>query len=83
MLISRYLSSLIVIYIILIFVRVLTTWFGGTLSNRLQDLLEPIVDPYLRLISRVIPPFGAIDFSPTIGVILLLVIQNIVLQLKF
>jgi YggT family protein len=81
--ISRYLSSLILVYIFLVFIRVLSSWFGGGISNRVQDLLEPIVDPYLRLIGRVIPPFGAVDFSPTIGVIFLLILQNIILQLQF
>lgn len=81
--IERYLSSLILIYIFLIFVRILVSWFGGAWSHRVQDTLEPIVDPYLRLIGRVVPPFGQIDFSPTIGVILLLILQNLILQFQF
>ena len=81
--VGRYLSSLIFLYIVLIFIRILATWFGGKLSHSVQNLLSPLVDPYLLVIGRVIPPFGAIDFSPTIGVIILLVLQNYVAQLPF
>lgn len=81
--IARYLSSLILIYIVLIFIRILASWFSASWSHRIQETLEPIVDPYLRLIGRVVPPFGPVDFSPTIGVILLLILQNLILQFQF
>jgi YggT family protein len=91
--IAQYVDSLFVVYIILIFARIVLSWvvaFRGSLPyNRalraVTDFTESVVDPYLNLFRRLLPPIGgsrmALDLSPIIGVIVLLVLQGIVVGL--
>jgi uncharacterized protein YggT (Ycf19 family) len=91
--IAQYVDSLFVVYIILIFARIVLSWvvaFRGSLPyNRalraVTDFIESVVDPYLNLFRRVLPPIGgsrmALDLSPIIGVIVLIVLQGIVVGL--
>jgi len=91
--IAQYVDSLFLVYIILIFTRIVLSWvvaFRGSLPyNRalraVTDFIESVVDPYLNLFRRVLPPIGgsrmALDLSPIIGVIVLLILQGIVVGL--
>jgi len=64
--------------------------FRGSLPyNRalraVTDFIESVVDPYLNLFRRVLPPVGgsrmALDLSPIVGVIVLVILQGIVVGL--
>jgi len=91
--IAQYVDSLFVVYIILIFARIVLSWvvaFRGSLPyNRalrvVTDFIESVVDPYLNLFRRLLPPIGgsrmALDLSPIIGVIVLIILQGIVVGL--
>lgn len=91
--IAQYVNSLFTVYIILIFARIVLSWivtFRGSIPyNRVlravTGFIEQVVDPYLNLFRRFIPPVGgsrmALDLSPIIGVIVLLVLQGIVVGL--
>ena len=47
--------------------------------NYLVNLLtEPILGPIRRAISRALPNMGALDFSPMVGIIILLVVKAFV-----
>jgi YggT family protein len=91
--IAQYVDSLFLVYIILIFARIVLSWviaFRGSLPyNRalraVTDFIESVVDPYLNLFRRVLPPVGgsrmALDLSPIVGVIVLVILQGIVVGL--
>lgn len=91
--VAQYVDSLFLVYIILIFARIVLSWvvaFRGSLPyNRalraVTDFIESVVDPYLNLFRRLLPPIGgsrmALDLSPIIGVIVLLILQGIVVGL--
>jgi YggT family protein len=91
--IAQYVDSLFLVYLIMIFARIVVSWvitFRGSIPyNRplrvIVQFLEQTVDPYLNLFRRFLPPIGgrgmALDLSPIIGVILLLVVQGIVVGL--
>ena len=67
------------VYIALLLVYVLLTWFRLPYSvwlSRIQRFLYDVCDPYLRLFRRVIPPIGSIDLSPTVAIIALFVVQR-------
>jgi YggT family protein len=72
------LCDLIQIYIIVLFVRALFSWFpppsGGmaTLCRILLDLTEPVLAP----LRRVIPPAGMFDLSFLVLIIILVVVQG-------
>ena len=84
--VADYVSTLILVYVVLIFVRILMSWIPRMPYNRWLNMVltfvTDVTDPYLNIFRRVIPPVrigpGALDLSPTVGVILLLIIGPIV-----
>lgn len=59
------------IYSMLIFVRVLMSWFPVDENNPIVETLLTITDPYLNIFRSIIPPMGGMDFSPIIALIVL------------
>jgi YggT family protein len=77
-LIMNFLAALTGFYTILIFVRVMTSWFSGISYGRPVEILRHITDPYLSWWSRF--PFlraGYLDLSPIAGMAFLSLLQNI------
>ena len=74
---------------ILIFIRVLMSWLPRVPYNRVLDIfltfVRDVVDPYLNLFRRLLPMArigpAAIDLSPMIGTIVLLVVGQLVANL--
>ena len=91
--VAQYVDALFLVYLIMIFIRIVISWvvmFRGSLPyNRplrvVTDFIEQCVDPYLNLFRRVLPPMGggrmALDLSPIIGVLVLILVQGIVVNL--
>jgi YggT family protein len=77
--VRRFVDVFILVYILLIFAYVLTSWirlpYSPTL-NRLQRFLYDVCDPYLRIFRRILPPLGPLDVSPIVAVITLVVIRE-------
>jgi YggT family protein len=65
-------SILITLIVGAVIIQALLSWFmpAGT-GNRFLVLLSDISDPILRPIRNVIPPFGGLDLSPLIAILLL------------
>jgi YggT family protein len=81
--IAEYVNALFLVYIILIFVRILLSWiprmpYNPTLRT-VVDFIHQVTDPYLNLFRRFLPPVGgggfALDLSPIIAVFVLLIAQ--------
>ena len=87
--VASYVSTLILIYTILIFIRVLMSWFTRIPYNRILNAVLEFVrettDPYLNLFRRFIPLVrigpGALDISPIVAIFVLLIVQAIVVGL--
>ena len=91
--VAQYVDSLFLVYIILIFARIVISWvvtFRGSLPynpvlRAVTNFIESVVDPYLNLFRRFLPPIGggrmALDLSPIIAVFLLFILQGIVVGL--
>jgi YggT family protein len=76
--IARILSTLISVYMLLIFARVVLTWFSGVDFGRPYRMLAAVTDPYLNYFRRFrFLSFGAVDFSPIAGILVLVVVLNI------
>jgi YggT family protein len=61
-------SALLSIYLTMIFVRLLLTWFPNIdWMQKIVGYLSPVTDPYLNLF-RFVPPIGSIDLSPIIAI---------------
>jgi YggT family protein len=60
------------IYVALLIIRVLLTWFPNVnWYNQPFSALSQITDPYLNLFRSIIPPLGGMDFSPMLAILLL------------
>lgn len=70
-------SSFISIYLGLLFIRVLLTWFPNIdWYNQPFAALGQITDPYLNLFRSIIPPLGGMDFSPMLAFLALSFLQR-------
>jgi YggT family protein len=87
--IADYVSALFVVYLILIFVRVLLSWIPRIPYNRYLagaiNFVHEVTNPYLNIFRRFIPPLGgggfALDLSPIVAIIVLLLAQGLVVGL--
>ena len=61
-------TSFITIYLGLLFIRVLLTWFPNIdWYNQPFAALAQITDPYLNIFRSIIPPLGGMDVSPMLA----------------
>jgi YggT family protein len=87
--VAHYVSTLITVYIVLIFIRILMSWFTRIPYNRYLDavlkFVSEVTDPYLNLFRRFIPAIrlgpGSLDLSPIVGVLVLSIVGGIVVNL--
>ena len=70
--ITRALVSILNLYSLLIFIYVLMSWFPmrGTLYDAYR-VLGSVIEPYVGLFRRLIPPMGGFDFSPWAAILVL------------
>ena len=65
-------ANFLQIYLLLIFVRILLSWFQTAgWAQQAMSFLSPITDPYLNIFRSFIPPLGGLDISPILAIIVL------------
>ena len=87
--IANYVSALIFVYIVLIFIHILLSMlfsFGMRMpyarwTDAVLNFLREVCEPYLRLFRRFIPQLGAFDLSPMVAIIVLYVIRIVLVNL--
>jgi YggT family protein len=87
--IADYVSAIFIVYIVLILANILISYVPRMPYNRwlraVLDFVTETTNPYLNVFRRVIPPVGgggfALDLSPMIGLIVLLVAQRVLVAL--
>ena len=80
LLIGFLLYAVISIYILLIFIRFLSSWFVFSRSTFL-GFVRRVTDPVLLPFQRLIPPVGMFDISGMIVLLLLSFVQSIVVRM--
>ena len=71
-------AQFIQIYLILLLIRVLLTWFPSVDWGKAPfSILSQLTDPYLNLFRSIIPPLGGIDFSPLLAFFALQIIAGL------
>ncbi len=83
--IQSLLGTLFNIYRFMIFGYILMSWIPALQQSAFGEILGKLVEPYLSIFRKIIPPIGMIDISPIIALFalhyiylgLLIVIQNI------
>ena len=87
--IADYVSALFYVYILIIFVYLLSNlMFGMGLrvpysrwSDAVLGFLRDVSDPYLNLFRRFIPTVGMFDFSPVVALIVLYILRTVITSL--
>jgi uncharacterized protein YggT (Ycf19 family) len=87
--VADYVSALFLVYFILIFIRILLSWIPRMpyypWLRATVDFIHQVVDPYLNIFRRVIPPLGAggmaIDISPILAIFVLIIVSRVVVAL--
>ena len=79
---SYVLYRLLDFYQILIIVEVALSWFrigrDGVIAD-IQAVLRRLVEPYLGIFRRFVPPMGGLDFSPVVALLALQLVERIIL----
>jgi len=86
---ADYVSALIIVYVILIFIRIVASFVPRMPYNpylrAVLDFAHEVTDPYLNFFRRLIPPLGgggmAIDLSPMLGLLVLFVARGLLVNL--
>jgi YggT family protein len=84
--VADYVDTLAIVYLVLIFIRILTSWIPRMPYNRylaaVLQFIGDVTDPYLNLFRRFVPMVrmgpGALDLSPILATIVLIVVSSIV-----
>jgi YggT family protein len=84
--VANYVDALFLVYLILVFVRILLSWIPrlpyNPVLHAVVTFVHDVTDPYLRLFRRILPPVGgggfALDLSPIIAIIVLYIVRAIV-----
>ena len=87
--IADYLNTLLLVYLVLIFIRILMSWIPRMPYNRylaaFLKFVSDVTDPYLNLFRRILPPVrmgpGALDLSPIVATFVLIIVGQIVVNL--
>jgi uncharacterized protein YggT (Ycf19 family) len=87
--IAGFISALILVYTILIIAYIFSSMYfnvGGRMpysrwSRAILDFLRDVCEPYLSIFRRFIPPFGPLDLSPMIAIIVLVIVGRIIVSL--
>jgi YggT family protein len=87
--VADYVNTLVLVYIVLIFIRILMSWIPRMPYNRylaaFLKFVSDVTDPYLNLFRRILPPVrmgpGALDLSPIVATFVLIIVSEIVVSL--
>ena len=87
--IASYLETLLLVYFVLIFVRIILSWIPRIpyhpVLNAIIKFVTDVTDPYLNLFRRFLPPVkvgpGALDLSPMVGIFVLFIVGSLVVNL--
>ena len=84
--VADYVRTLALVYLVLIFIRIIMSWIPRMPYNRYLSaalgFVTDVTDPYLNLFRRVLPPVrlgpGALDLSQIVATFVLLIVSGIV-----
>jgi YggT family protein len=84
--VADYVYTLTLVYLVLIFIRIIMSWIPRIPYNRFLSgvlkFVSDVTDPYLNLFRRFLPPVrlgpGALDLSPIVATFVLLIVSGIV-----
>ena len=87
--VADYVNTLALVYLVLIFIRILMSWIPRMPYNRylaaFLKFVSDVTDPYLNLFRRILPPVrmggAGLDLSPIVATFVLIIVSTIVVDL--
>jgi YggT family protein len=87
--VADYVDTLAIVYLVLIFIRILTSWIPRMPYNRylaaVLQFISDVTDPYLNVFRRFVPMVrmgpGALDLSPILATIVLIIVSSVISRL--
>ena len=84
--VAEYINTLVLVYLVLIFIRILTSWIPRMPYNRylaaFLKFVSDVTDPYLNLFRRILPPVrmggAGLDLSPIVATLVLIIVSSLV-----
>ena len=84
--VADYVRTLALVYIVLIFIRIIMSWIPrmpyNSILNGFLTFVTDVTDPYLNLFRRILPMVrigpGALDLSPIIATFTLIIVSSLV-----
>ena len=73
------LAKAVSVYLFVLFVRVLLSWFPNMAGTPVIGGVASITDPYLNIFRGVIPPIGGIDLSAILAFITLNLLESLLM----
>ena len=82
--VADYVNTLSLVYLILIFIRILMSWIPRMPYNRylaaFLKFVSDVTDPYLNLFRRILPPVrmggAGLDLSPIVATFVLIIVER-------
>jgi len=86
---ADYVETLALVYLVLIFIRIIMSWIPRIPYNRwlaaFLKFVTDVTDPYLNLFRRILRPVrigpGALDLSPIVATFVLIIVSGLVANL--
>ena len=83
--VGDYVYTLALVYLVLIFIRIILSWIPRIPYNRwlaaFIKFVTDVTDPYLNLFRRILPPVrmgpGALDLSPIVATFVLIIVSSL------
>lgn len=87
--VADFVNTLLYVYLILIFARIVMSYFTRIPYNRILDkvlgFVRDVTDPYLNLFRRFLPPVrlgpAALDLTPMVGTLVLLIVGGLIVSI--
>ena len=87
--VADYVSTLALVYLVLIFIRIIMSWIPRMPYNRylsaVLKFVSDVTDPYLNIFRRILPPVrlggGALDLSPIVATFVLIIVSSLAANL--
>jgi YggT family protein len=84
--VADYVETLALVYLVLIFIRIIMSWIPRIPYNRwlagFLKFVSDVTDPYLNLFRRILPTVrigpGALDLSPIVATFVLIIVSGVV-----
>ncbi len=75
-------TGLLSVYMLILFLRILLSWFQPRGLGKAYEIIQKITEPYLSLFRRIrFLHIGRFDFSPIAAILVLVVLENVFLTI--